>query len=718
MISTGRVRKHRQIKKRINIHLKDVTLTTAAHQMHEISCLSSSVNDSSSAEDVGSPFRHAGSVSDSNSDTSESQVNSCESEDILYDMNSEHFVTQEYDAEFGTVDNDNGNWHVSQSDSDIDFEPVASDMDEGLIGRLAAWATDNNISQVALGELLKILNNYHKLPKDPRTVLKTRRATDIKLMTGQDGSSGEYVYFGIEKQLQRCLENDPELNLELEDCIRIMFNVDGLPLFKSSSVQFWPVLGKICLRESTMSAKRVFAVAIFCGKSKPASVDEYLHDFVNELCVLKATGLHFHGRHFKVDVLGFVCDAPARAFVKCIKGHTGYYGCEKCVQRGRHVEGKLTFPDVNATKRTNETFAKQTNDEHHKGVSPLISAGIGLVTDFPLDYMHLVCLGIMKRLILYWLRGDNTVRVSAREVSVWSDTLSQFAPFVCSEFIRKPRSFADIDRWKGVELRNFLLYFGPLLLRSNISDKMYHHFMLLSVAIRILSSTLLCHSLRPYAATLLCTFVLELQEIYGAASLVYNMHSVIHLPDDVAVFGVLDSFSCFPFESKLGHIKKQLRSGSRPLAQFCRRLSELEFAQGNMRGCKSVASTRVAASTGSVCRPTSVTHDQHLLQILHKEQLFNVQKSADRYALMKDKSVVEIQTIVLVATSNEPILYCRKFTATGNFFTYPCDSAHVHILKVSGLSSTVCAYNCNEIQSKCLVVKRKSYYVAMPLIHS
>jgi len=30
-----------------------------------------------------------------------------------------------------------------------------------------------------------------------------------------------------------------------------------------------------------------------------------------------------------------VCDAPVKVFMKCVKGHTGYYGCNKC-----EVEGK------------------------------------------------------------------------------------------------------------------------------------------------------------------------------------------------------------------------------------------------------------------------------------------------------------------------------------------------------------------------------------------
>jgi len=127
-----------------------------------------------------------------------------------------------------------------------------------------------------------------------------------------------------------------------------------------------------------------------------------------------------------------------------------------------------------------------------------------------------------------------------------------------------------------VEFRSFLIYFEPLVLRSGLPDKLYHHFMLLNVAITILSCHSLSKSLISFASVLLHQFVSEAGMLYGAGSLVYNIHNLIHLCDDATEFGVLDQLSCFQFENKLGHMKKQLRTGNKPLAQFCRRKSQLD----------------------------------------------------------------------------------------------------------------------------------------------
>ena len=41
-----------------------------------------------------------------------------------------------------------------------------------------------------------------------------------------------------------------------------------------------------------------------------------------------------------------------------------------------------------------------TDEEHHIGACPLRPLPLGYVTQFGLDYMHMACLGVMRRLIM------------------------------------------------------------------------------------------------------------------------------------------------------------------------------------------------------------------------------------------------------------------------------------------------------------------------------
>lgn len=57
--------------------------------------------------------------------------------------------------------------------------------------------------------------------------------------------------------------------------------------------------------------------------------------------------------------------------------------------------------------------------------------------------------------------------------------------------------------------------------------------------------------------------------------LVYNVHNLIHLTDDVQQFGSLHDFSAFAFEIYFGEMKRKLRKPGSPLSQIITRISEM-----------------------------------------------------------------------------------------------------------------------------------------------
>ena len=132
--------------------------------------------------------------------------------------------------------------------------------------------------------------------------------------------------------------------------------------------------------------------------------------------------------------------------------------------------------------------------------------------------------------------------------------------------------------WKATELRQFLLYTGPVVLVNNISNKMYKHFMLLSVSVRILLSPDLCTENCDYAEDILKLFVKNVGPNYGMEFVGYNVHSLLHLAQDAQNFGPLDSILCFPFETFLGKLKKMVRRPQNPVQQIDRCIHEKQRA--------------------------------------------------------------------------------------------------------------------------------------------
>ena len=152
-----------------------------------------------------------------------------------------------------------------------------------------------------------------------------------------------------------------------------------------------------------------------------------------------------------------------------------------------------------------------------------------MVTKFPVDYMHQVCLGVMKKLLLLWIRGKRLVRISAGQVMEISNTLVSLKKFIPSCLARTPRGLDEIDRWKATEFRQFLLYSGAIALSGVLGDDLYNHFLCLSIAISILVCPSLAQVHRCYAHELLTYFVQQGSVLYGEEFLVYNRHSLIHL---------------------------------------------------------------------------------------------------------------------------------------------------------------------------------------------
>ena len=71
----------------------------------------------------------------------------------------------------------------------------------------------------------------------------------------------------------------------------MQINIAGLPLFKSSSVQFSPILGRI----DAPVQSEPFIVGLFCGKSRSADVGEYMQEFIAEMQSLENDGFQLEG---------------------------------------------------------------------------------------------------------------------------------------------------------------------------------------------------------------------------------------------------------------------------------------------------------------------------------------------------------------------------------------------------------------------------------------
>jgi len=316
-----------------------------------------------------------------NTDTPElSEYNTWSLEQSTYDMNAvgvdnrQCCFAQHSAASENPVTDDTNAWLSVDTDADMEtsaaddtsgdeFEYASSDVRE----QLADWAAKFNVSLVAIGALLSILKpHFSSLPLDPRTLLRTPRDYAVKALK----HGGDYCHLGLMKNISLLISAVQPTTMSIE----LQFNIDGLPVFRSSSMCLWPIL---CMMKNVLCA-RPFVIGIYCGTAKPGNAQEFLEDFVTELRDLIQNGMIISGKHYTFNIHSFVCDAPARAFIKGIKGHSGYNACEKCVQVGEY-HGKVIFPVMDAPLRTDAAFDARADEDHHTGECALRHLDVGCV---------------------------------------------------------------------------------------------------------------------------------------------------------------------------------------------------------------------------------------------------------------------------------------------------------------------------------------------------
>ncbi len=178
---------------------------------------------------------------------------------------------------------------------------------------------------------------------------------------------------------------------------------------------------------------------------------------------LLSDGLTFDGVQYTIELSAIICDSFAQQFFKSMNWHRA---CECCTEKGVHIEEHKfgIFPLLkNVVLCTDDSFRKQRHKNHHTGTSPFGQLDIDMISSFPLDYMHLVLLGVFKRLILIWTRQ-------------WHKKKHKLGIRERANIDKKLRQIRKMYTKESVELRSFLFYSGPAVLKGNLSYEQCEHF--------------------------------------------------------------------------------------------------------------------------------------------------------------------------------------------------------------------------------------------------
>ena len=376
----------------------------------------------------------------------------------------------------------------------------------------------------------------------------------------------------------------------------------------------------------------------------------------------------------------------------------------------------MTYPDLNAPLRADQSFSLRSDESHHIGITPLAKMELNLVSNVVLDYMHLICLGVMRRMLLLWMQGPFLCRQSQSLICAISEHLLELRDHVPSEFARKPRSLKEIKRWKATELRQFLLYTRPIVLYRKLPLAIYQNFLLFFVGVRILLDKNMCKTYNSYVKEILQSFVKHFSEIYGSNMVVYNVHNVIHVADDALIHGSLENISSFPFENFMGNILKLVKKPSQPLQQVIRRLSELKEHDLTYDDISVEPTLRIPSHSGPM--PENLAEEKaSQCRQFKKCQCKNFVIGINN----KDNCVFIDEDIVLVKnilkSDSEIFIVYQKFLCKNSFFDYPVNSSFLDVFEVSDLNNVVKCILLSNVTKKAIIFPFRSHHITIPLIH-
>uniref|UniRef100_A0AAG5DNQ2 Transposase domain-containing protein n=1 Tax=Anopheles atroparvus TaxID=41427 RepID=A0AAG5DNQ2_ANOAO len=510
-------------------------------------------------------------------------------------------------------------------------------------------------------------------------------------------------YQGIENCLQHYYRNvTPEV-----DALHINLSMDGLPLHNSGPTQLWPILMQL----HNIPETPIMIVGVFCGASKPTNCEDCLRPLVTELNHLQTAGVDLNGKLFGLRVRAIIADTPARAFIKGVAYHNAIEGCIKCKCIGQHVRSahKVIFEGVCADPRTDAEFRSGAYTAHCKKSTPLLDLSyFDIVEDVIVsDRLHLLDLGIMKKLLRGWLNGTLAPypKWGPEEPPQMSDVLTSIE--LPSEIPRKLRSLKFLAFWKGSELAIFLHYASIVVLKGRVTSSAYHHFKLLFVAVTLLSSAAY-EQYWVYAGGLLERFVEEFGNVYHRNHLTSNVHNLLHVSAEVCRFGPLPTISTYPFESKLQRIKGLVRNGWRTLEQVVGRLTELreiDVARRNQRPKFPVLKFK---------------NEEAILYV--RSNFFLKRGKRNAWFLSNSNTIVKYFNASMV--SDSVVVHGYPILVKKPQFMYPCSSELINcfIADLSNLSPTIITTAVSDIKCKLVAIERISeegsevYFT--PLLHT
>ena len=356
---------------------------------------------------------------------------------------------------------------------------------------------------------------------------------------------------------------------------------DGVRLFKSCGQSMWPIEMAVTSLppKIRMNANNLLLDGVWLGPVKPDMkvILKPIRDKIEELNLHGVTVKTQNGtKQVRACLLLGVFDLPAKAIATNMTQYNGRFSCTYCLDKGEHISHCPVFlPEYAHQPRTTQSVeqcAAQALEcgQPIKGVKgeSVLSTHINIVDAVPVDYMHAIFEGVVKKLVEFWTDTKHHSKryYLGRNIDEINKRLKCIKP--PHEFRRTPRPITTYSYWKASEFRAWLLYYSiPILSDLLPSDYVYHLSLLVAAMHLLLSDCILVSEIQT-ADELLNLFYTITPKLYPLTMCSSNMHTLVHMCKFVHVWGPLWCYSTFGFENLKGHLRRHCHGTRNVLPQL------------------------------------------------------------------------------------------------------------------------------------------------------
>lgn len=168
---------------------------------------------------------------------------------------------------------------------------------------------------------------------------------------------------------------DTRFRPEPEEAVvfEIYGHIDGVEIFNNSdSPSIKPILNKLAAVKNTSGTVRlqfpsempVFLTGIYRGAKE--GFYNFTEQYSDELKAMKLKADTV--RDFYCELVCMICDMPQRVECKGTTSWSGFNGCERCIQKGESLPGKMLFPKIDAPRRLDSEWDLYRTDPFHDDV--------------------------------------------------------------------------------------------------------------------------------------------------------------------------------------------------------------------------------------------------------------------------------------------------------------------------------------------------------------